>query len=106
MANNTVTEVATVVEKGLTEIQTIAPFAERLLKLFPGFGEGASVAFEFAVALIPDVLDALHEITEKNGGDLIQARVEVAAHLNSNMPNSPFLQPSKDNNTNVSTVNN
>jgi hypothetical protein len=87
----TVSNVAEIAEKVVTSAHEVAPFAEKVLMLFPGFGPSASMAVEMADSLVPDILNALQKLMADNGGNIITARAALAAHINPDMPNLPAL---------------
>lgn len=89
------TETATVVEKGLTDLHNVAPLAEKVLQLFPGFGPYATMIVQIVDGFIPDIVNALSALMNANGGDLIQARIQLSQHLNPDMPNAPALSTVK-----------
>jgi hypothetical protein len=93
--NTVLTETATVMEKGLADLHIVAPLAEKVLSLFPGFGSYASMIVQIVDGFVPDIINALTVLMKSNGNDIVQARIQLSQHINPDMTNIPALSGTK-----------
>jgi hypothetical protein len=94
MANTTVSEIASDVEKVVTTAHQVVPIIEEVLALYPGLGTAAIVIKVIDSFYMP-LISALDYLKQANGGDIVLAQTQLMAHLNPNLPNNSLLQGNK-----------